>query len=235
VPEVTALDIGPATTEGAEALGSRFTLHIAGEGVPIYLPLHGLYNIENFLAAAACGWALGLTVEEIAGAAAGLQGAAGRGEVHRVTVGEAAVTVIDDSYNSNPDAAERALESAAFLPLTDHEGRRWAVLGDMLELGPEAPALHRRVAATAVRRGFSPVVGVGKLAQEVTAAAAAAAAECGEKAETHAFATAQEAAAWLPSRLRSGDLVLIKGSRGVGLDAVVRALLENSAGKGDVS
>lgn len=215
VPEATALDVRSAPPG---EIGSRFTLHIAGEGCPVTLPLHGLYNVENFLAAAATGWALGLTVEEIARGAQSLRGAAGRGEVRAITRAEGRLVVIDDSYNSNPDAAQRALESAAAFPLENAEGRRWAVLGDMLELGPEGSAFHRRVGAAAARWDFSPVVGVGVLARDLTEAAA----EAG--AETHWFATAAEAAAWLPGRLRDGDLLLVKGSRGVGLDAVVAAL-----------
>ncbi|MGH9362066.1 MAG: glutamate ligase domain-containing protein, partial [Thermoanaerobaculia bacterium] len=142
--------------------------------------------------------------------------AAMRGVVHRLPGG---ATVIDDSYNSNPDALRRALESAALLPAE----RRLAILGDMLELGPEGPEFHREAGKQAAALGFSPVVGVGELARELVAGAEEL------DADTEWFEEVTEAAEWAPGVLRPGDLVLVKASRGVGLDAVVRALLAAAA------
>jgi len=124
-------------------------------------------------------------------------------------------TLIDDSYNSNPDALARALAGAAELGA----GRLVAVLGDMLELGPEAPRFHREAGERAARLGFSPLAGVGELARELAAAAR----EAGAEAEWLPDAAA--AADWAEATVRPGDLVLVKGSRGVGLDAVVERLL----------
>jgi UDP-N-acetylmuramoyl-tripeptide--D-alanyl-D-alanine ligase len=194
------------------AVGSRFTLEAAGKTAEVRLPLHGLYNVENCVAAAAAAWALGLTLEEIAAAVAGVKPASMRGVVHRTDKG---FLLIDDSYNSNPDAAGKALESAAAFPAE----RRVAVLGDMLELGPEGPRFHREAGERAARLGFSPVVGVGELSREIVAGA--------ENAGSGALWLPDAAAAadWAAAEVRPGDVVLVKGSHGVKLDQVVRRLL----------
>ncbi len=208
--DVRALEAQPAEVAGG--LGSRFRLEANGESTDVLLPLHGLYNVENCLAAAAAAWTLGLDLAEIAAAVAAVRPAAMRGVVHRLPDG---VTLIDDSYNSNPAALARALESAALLPAA----RRWAVLGDMLELGPGGPEFHREAGRRAAELGFSPVVGVGALARELAAGAA----EAG--AEAVWYPNAAAAAAPAAEMLRPGDLLLVKGSRGVALDGVVRELL----------
>ncbi len=201
--------------------GSRFELVAGGDRVAVELPLHGLYNVENCLAAAACAHALGVPLAEIAAAVTGCGPEPGRGEVHQ----RDGLTIVDDSYNSNPDAAAKALASARRLPAKRHV----AILGDMLELGPESPAFHRTVGEQASELGFDLVLGVGELARELTDAALR------HGTESRWLADAGEAAEWvsearLAGELGSGDVVLVKGSRGVGLEVVVRALL---AGGGD--
>jgi UDP-N-acetylmuramoyl-tripeptide--D-alanyl-D-alanine ligase len=177
----------------------------------VVLPLHGRYNVANFLAAATAAHAAGVPAAEIVAAVAAAAPAAGRGRVRRRADG---AVVVDDTYNSNPSALSEALAAAAELPAA----RRWAVLGDMLELGEGAAQFHREAGQEAARRGFSPIVGVGELARELVAAAA----EAG--AETAWFPTAAAAAAAVPPA-RPGDAVLVKGSRGVGLEVVVAGLL----------
>lgn len=199
-----------------DGIGSRFRLEAAGDTAEIRLPLHGLYNAENCLAAAACAWALGVALAEIAAAVREVRPAAMRGVVHR-----GSFTLVDDSYNSNPAALAKALEGAALLPV-HAGGRRVAVLGDMRELGPEAPRFHREAGDLAARLGFSPILGVGELSRELTAGAQSAG------AEAHWVADAAAAAEWAASEVRAGDLVLVKASRGVGLEKVVRRLLPES-------
>jgi UDP-N-acetylmuramoyl-tripeptide--D-alanyl-D-alanine ligase len=205
-----ATDLRPRP-EGAP--GTHFRLHAPGGEITIELPLHGRYNVENFLAAAACAHALGVPLAELATAAQRLQPVAGRGVIHRLAGG---ITIVDDSYNSNPVAVQQALESAATLPAQ----RRWAVLGDMLELGAEAAEYHRAAGRSAVVLGFGPVVGVGELCRELVAGVV----EAG--GEGVWFAHGAEAAEWAVAHLEAGDLVVVKGSRGVRLESVVRALLE---------
>jgi UDP-N-acetylmuramoyl-tripeptide--D-alanyl-D-alanine ligase len=204
---------------GPGGIGSRFTLWAGGQSQEVRLPLHGLYNVENCLAAAACAFTLGVPLAEIAAAAAEARPAAGRGVVHRVEGRRGGLTVIDDSYNSNPDALEKALAGAAQLPAA----RRLAVLGDMLELGTAAPRFHREGGRAAARLGFGPLLGVGELARELAAGAS----EGGAAADWRPDAAA--AADWAAGTVRAGDVVLVKGSRGVGLDAVVRRLLALAA------
>ncbi|MEE8138276.1 MAG: UDP-N-acetylmuramoyl-tripeptide--D-alanyl-D-alanine ligase [Thermoanaerobaculia bacterium] len=203
------------TVSGVEAvaggLATRFVLEAPGEACAVDLPLHGLYNVENCLAAASCAHALGVPLEEIAAAAAAVEAPAMRGIVYRLPGDR---VVIDDSYNSNPAALEAALESARQLPAR----RRWAVLGDMLELGEQAPRFHREAGRAAARLGFSPVVGVGELARSLVESAEAAG------SEGRWYASAEEAATGLAGGISAGDLVLVKGSRGMALERVVRVL-----------
>jgi UDP-N-acetylmuramoyl-tripeptide--D-alanyl-D-alanine ligase len=215
---VRARDLSP---EPGGAVGSRFVLEAGGTSQEVRLPLHGLYNVENCLAAAACAFALGLTLEEIAGAVRAVKPASMRGVVHRAAAG---FTLVDDSYNSNPDALGKALEGAALLP----GRRRVAVLGDMRELGPEGPRFHREAGERAARLGFSPVGAVGELSRELAAGARAAG------AESVWLPDAAAAAEWAAGEVRPGDLVLVKASRGVGLEKVVRRLL-GEAGAGEES
>jgi UDP-N-acetylmuramoyl-tripeptide--D-alanyl-D-alanine ligase len=192
-------------------VGSRFRLQAGDEEREVRLRLHGLYNVENCLAAAACAHALGVPLTAIAAAAAAVGPAEKRGVVEPLAGG---ATLVDDSYNSNPAALSQALRSAARLPAA----RRWAVLGEMRELGPGAPAFHRAAGEEAAGLGFAPVAAVGELARELAAGAAAAG------AAAPWFPDAAAAAAWAVAELRPGDLVLVKGSRGVGLERVSDAL-----------
>jgi UDP-N-acetylmuramoyl-tripeptide--D-alanyl-D-alanine ligase len=215
--DVRARDLAP---EPDGAVGSRFTLQAGGQSVEVRLPLHGLYNVENCAAAAACAWALGMPLDEIAGAVRGVKPASMRGVVHRA---EGGFLLIDDSYNSNPDALGKALESAAAYP----GERRVAVLGDMRELGPEGPRFHRESGERAARLGFSPVAGVGELSRELVAGVQA------SGAEAVWLPDAASASEWATRQVRRGDVVLVKASRGVGLDQVVRTLLgDRGAGEG---
>jgi UDP-N-acetylmuramoyl-tripeptide--D-alanyl-D-alanine ligase len=191
------------------AFGMRFDLVIDGRKHDVALPLIGLHTVENFLAAAAAAWLLGMAPEAIATVAPSLRPARHRGEV--LALGEG-VTLIDDCYNSNPAAVEAAL---AALQLCRGQ-RRVAFLGEMLELGPSGPALHREAGVKAAGQ-LDLLVGVGALARELVEAAAG-------RIETRHCGDAAEAAAVARELVRPGDAVLVKGSRGVGLEAVVDAL-----------
>lgn len=222
--EVRARDLAPRSApetpdEGGAppVFGTRFVLELGGEAVEAELPLHGGYNVENALAAAAAARELGVGAEDVRHGLAAARPEGHRGSVHRL---EGGGLLVDDAYNSNPDALSRALQGAADLPGAAPGGRRLAVLGDMLELGPEGPRFHREAGARAARLGFSPVAGVGELARELAAGAR------GVGAETEWLSDAAAAADWAARTVRPGDLVLVKGSRGVGLEAVVERLLE---------
>ncbi len=183
------------------------------EGVRVELALWGRHAVRNALAALAAARALGVPVAEAAPRLAEVEPLPGRGRIHSLADG---TVLVDETYNANPDAVRAVLEALAGFPV---RGRRVAILGDMLELGSEAPTLHREVGAAAAAAGFDPVAGVGSLAGEIAAGAAE------EGARTVTWADAEEAAAAAPSLVREGDLVLIKGSRGVRLEVVLEALL----------
>ena len=196
-----------------DGASTSFRLRAGGDEVAVRLALHGLYNVENFLAAAACAHRLGVGIDEIVAVAAAVRPAAMRGVLHRLRAG---ARLIDDSYNSSPSALSRALESARQIVADRH----WAVLGQMLELGDGAPEMHYQAGREAARLGFSPILGVGELAREIVRGAREEGAEAAWYVD--AEATAGEAA----GLLRGGDLLLVKGSRGVALDTLVAAILD---------
>jgi len=191
--------------------GSRFDLEWEGRRASVKLSLPGSHNVENCLGAATVALELGVDVESVAAAASAATPAPMRGLVHTLSNG---ARVWDDSYNSNPGALRCTLRAAAQV----ESSRRWAILGEMLELGPDADELHRQAGTEAAGLGFSPVVGVGELARGLVEEARTAGAE-GEW-----FHDSAAAEAFARNELEPGDLLLVKGSRGVGLDALVKAL-----------
>ncbi len=207
--DITAHGLGPLRGEP----GTAFRLEYAGASMRVELPLHGRVNVENFLAAAACALRLGVPLATVAEAARRTRPDAGRGRVVSLPAG---ATLVDDSYNSNPEAARLALEAARALEGDRHVG----VLGDMLELGRAERRYHRELGADAARLGFGLVIGVGELAADIVAAAGAAG------AETAWFEDARAAGAAAPALIGEGDVVLVKGSRGAALEHVVDALLQ---------
>ena len=212
VAEVTARDLEPLAREP----GTRFVLEWRGAEALVELPLHGRVNVENFLAAAACALRLGVPIERVAAAARHQASAAGRGEVVALSSG---ATLVDDSYNSNPEAAQLALQAARLL-----DGRRHvAILGEMLELGSVERRFHSELGTAAADLGFDLVVGVGALTTDLVAAAA----ERG--VETAWFEDSPAASAGAPALIGEGDVVLVKGSRGSALEHVVTALRQERA------
>jgi UDP-N-acetylmuramoyl-tripeptide--D-alanyl-D-alanine ligase len=185
--------------------------------VRLETPLVGRGNLANVLAGLAVGLEAGVPLEAMAARAATLVPAAHRGEVRALASG---VTVIDDAYNANPLAVERALDVLGAEP----GGRRVAVLGEMLELGPESPALHARVGRAAARAGVALLVTVGGAPARALGGGAR---EAGLAADAVRHAdSSDEAAAIVAGLVREGDLVLVKGSRGVRLERVVDRLAE---------
>ncbi len=162
------------------------------------------HNLRNLLAAVAAALALGVTPE----GRLDVRFSAGRGERLRLAGG---VLAIDDCYNANPMSMRAAIDDLA----ETARARSVAVLGDMLELGPDAPALHREIGLHAAQRGIGLLVTVGPLAAEMAGTFAG---------EVRSVADAAAAAELVPGLLADSDTVLVKGSRGVGLERVVAAL-----------
>lgn len=193
--------------------GMRFDLRLAGRTLDVALPLAGPHFMMNFLAAAAVAHWLGIAPETIAERALSLKPAARRGEVARLGSG---ITLLDDSYNSNPAAVEAAVGALALAA----RGRRVAFLGDMLELGPGGPELHRQTGAAVAGR-LDVMVAAGELGREFLEGARRAGLP---DTALHAFPDSAAAAQAAPAIVRAGDAVLVKGSRGVRMEKVVEAL-----------
>jgi UDP-N-acetylmuramoyl-tripeptide--D-alanyl-D-alanine ligase len=184
-------------------------------------PLLGLGNLSNVLAAMAVALQFGVPLAAMLERARRLQPARHRGELLRLPGG---VTLIDDSYNSSPSALKRTLETVG---AATGSARKVAVLGEMLELGEHAARLHAECGRAAAAAGLDVLIAVGgPPAAEL--ARAAAAAGMPERAIA-CVATREEAADVALERVRPGDLVVVKGSRGIGTDLVVDRIKEEYA------
>ena len=205
--DVTALGVA----SGPE--GSRFVLKTPEGEAPVELPVNGPHQVDNFLAAAAIGIAVGVSAADCAAAAAGLRPASHRGELRRHASG---ALLYDDAYNANPSSVRAALETLALLP----GDRRIAVLGDMLELGADEERWHREAGSAVVGRA-DLLVCVGPRARWFGEGAV----EAGFPArDVRRVGSAEEAAQMLEGLVRAGDAVLFKASRGIGLDRAVAML-----------
>src|ERR1700733_913286 len=162
------------------------------------------HNLSNLLAAVAAARALGYTPR----GRLDVEFSAMRGQREELPSG---VVLVADCYNANPMSMRAAIDDLA----ETAAARRVAVLGDMLELGTDAPRLHREIGEHAGARGVDLLVTVGPLAAEM---------QRGFSGESHAVADAQAAGELLRGMLRGRDTVLVKGSRGVGLERVLEML-----------
>lgn len=191
--------------------GMRFILHVAGVTRETRIPTLGRLSVHNALAAAAVGMATGLTADDIV---AGL--AQGWSAPHRVEVIRLrGATVIDDSYNASTGSMVAALEVLAESP-----GRHVAVIGEMLELGDQHEIGHHEV-GTAAARSAELLIVVGQAATGIVAGAQAAGLE---PSRIHHVRDVDAAMDTLRPRLRDDDTILVKASRGIGLDRLVDAL-----------
>lgn len=181
----------------------------------IRTPLPGIANLSNLLAAAAVAIRFDVPLADIVERAAGLKPVARRGEITRT----GGLTIIDDTYNSNPQALSRAL---AMLGSEKRYERRIAVIGEMLELGQAGESLHRASGEEAATSGLSELVVVGGAMAHAIGEGAVGAGM--SKASVHYAPDSTEAAAIAVSIVKSGDLILVKGSRGVRTEVVVDRL-----------
>jgi UDP-N-acetylmuramoyl-tripeptide--D-alanyl-D-alanine ligase len=195
--------------------GTRATVNTPNGAIEVTTPLIGRANLANVLAAIAVAIEFEVPLADLAQRAARLRPAAHRGEIVRLGSG---ITVVDDSYNANPTATKRALDVLVQTPAA----RRIAVLGEMLELGDHAVPLHEEIGRVVARQGVDLLFTVGGVAAAALAAAAVAAGM--PAANVHVFAGSEGAAEAAVERIEAGDLVLVKGSRGVKTDRVVERI-----------
>ena len=194
--------------------------HLGSAGavkVPCKLPLMGLHNVSNACSAAAVGFACGMSAQSVAGALAGAVGESGRQEVVASPRG---FTVINDAYNANPDSMRASLSTFASFAA---KGRRIAVLGDMGELGDFAPQLHKEVGAAAAASNLDLLVCAGELAHGIYEGALGAGMD---SSRIVCVADWQQALDVLAPQVGEGDAILVKASHFMGLDRVVKGLVD---------
>ncbi|MBF6606187.1 MAG: UDP-N-acetylmuramoyl-tripeptide--D-alanyl-D-alanine ligase [Chloroflexi bacterium] len=207
-----AADVRAETVVSRAADGMRFVLRTPAGSRPVLTAALGRHGVHNALAAAAVGLAAGVDLDEIAAGLAGGWSAPHRDRLVRV----GSVTILDDSYNASPASMTAALDLLATLP----GRRRIAVLGEMLELGDTHEAGHRAVGAVAARIvDLLVVVGAG-----ATPLAEAAREHPRLAGRVLQASDALAALALLRPLLEAGDVVLVKGSRGIALEAIVDTL-----------
>jgi UDP-N-acetylmuramoyl-tripeptide--D-alanyl-D-alanine ligase len=196
-------------------LGMRARVSTPRGDLTIETPLLGRGNLLNVLAATAVAVHFGVPLDQIALAATRLQPADRRGSVRRLR----GVIVVDDSYNSSPSALRRALEVVA---RERQATRKVAVLGEMLELGDHAIGLHEQCGRAAAASGIALLFAVGGAPARALADAAVAAGL--PASAVRYFENSGSAADAVAAAVREGDLVLVKGSRGIRTDVVVDRL-----------
>ena len=196
--------------------GLQFVVHFGGGSAEVRCPVFGTHLVQPLLAALGGALALGLDLETAARGLSRLRRTGLRGEVHHL---KDDIVVYDDSYNSSPAAISAVLRYGADQAL--RQNRRFvAVLGGMFELGPAAREYHREAGRLAAEVGVDLLVCVGDEARWYAEA---------YPDETVLFDDAEAAAEGLGQQLRAGDYVVVKGSRGVGLDRLTRKLRESLA------
>ena len=225
-----SVDVRARHVEGDPLRGLRFTLVYGGEHARAHLHIPGTHAVTTALAAAAIALSCGMPVQTVAAALGELRPAKRRGEIKSGIYG---TTLIDDTYNANRQSALAALDLLRGAEASQG-ARRWFIFGDMLELGQFAPAEHA-VVGEAAAQAADELVLVGS---EVRATAEAAL-RAGMPAErVHLYDARlddpaaldharREAANYVREGIRKGDLVLVKGSLGAGMDVVVAELQEH--------
>jgi UDP-N-acetylmuramoyl-tripeptide--D-alanyl-D-alanine ligase len=195
--------------------GMRFLLGIGTKEVEVRLPLVGEHNAVNAAAAAAVALSLGCSDREIVGGLAGVRPVGRRLRVERLPSG---VLLVDDCYNANPASMKAALRTLRRLA---GPGRALAALGDMLELGPTEDDLHRELGRDAAAAGLVALATFGPRARLAREAAQAAGMDPSATFHTE---DPRALVAFVRERLRPGDVLLVKGSRGMKLERLVEAL-----------
>jgi len=208
-------DIRANHVEITGARQTRFELILGESRHPATIPFAGSPYVMNALPAVALARHFNIPPEQILRELARLQQGAMRGKILHFAEGFA---VIDDSYNSNPRALERMIELLAALPAFK---RRILIAGEMLELGKDSQFLHFECGVFAAAQKLDMVIGIQGAAREIVRGAR----ESGmSELQARYFEDSDAAASFINNELREGDLVLIKGSRGVHTEKVVESV-----------
>jgi UDP-N-acetylmuramoyl-tripeptide--D-alanyl-D-alanine ligase len=199
--------------------GMHFMLSVNGETIPAFLPgMLGRPSIYAALAAAAVGVIKGMALREIANGVRDFAPAPGR---MRCLSGIKRTILIDDTYNAAPRSTEAALETLRNVPATESV-QRFVVLGDMLELGALSEKAHEEMGKKAAASGADVLVFVGERMGDAEKAALAAGMS---QDRVFHFSGTEEAGRFIQNRMKQGDVVLVKGSRGMRMERVVKELM----------
>jgi UDP-N-acetylmuramoyl-tripeptide--D-alanyl-D-alanine ligase len=212
---------GPCSDPRAEAVeslgaeGLRMKVRAADQHAEVRLHLPGEHNVSNAMAAVAVGLQAGIPFDVCCAALESLRPGDKRGQV--ITLRGA--TIINDAYNSNPEALKAMIVTLAAVPAK----RRILIAGEMLELGREAAALHASCGKEAADAGIDIVIGVRGHAVHIVEVARS------PRTEALFVETPEEAGVWMREHLREGDAVLLKGSRGVRLEKALDVAMKGSS------
>jgi UDP-N-acetylmuramoyl-tripeptide--D-alanyl-D-alanine ligase len=210
-----ASDIRASKIELLDLNTTRFQLYCEGKTKTVSLPFAGAHYVLNTLPGIALCRNNHIALEQVLENLEKLQPVAMRG---RTLCFKKGFTIIDDSYNSNPQALMKMTE---VLSSTPSFSRRILLAGEMLELGPDSPQLHFECGSFAVKLNTDIVIGVQGAAEEIVRAAT----EAGlPKSQAHFFQDAGAAASFINTLVQPGDLLLVKGSRGVHMERIVNSL-----------
>ena len=205
--DIKAENICPMDREGF-----KLSVNFSGKNIPMCIPFLGECNIYNALAAIATSWSLGIAPDDIKEGLMAAKLLANRFEVseHR------GVTIINDSYNANPRSMKEALKILAKYKC---KGRRFFIVGEMLELGDLSKPAHKALGVDVAKYSIDYLVTVGDFSSHVAKSAVAS----GMNKKNTAIASGHECAvAFIKKHSRSGDCLLVKGSRGSKMEEVVR-------------
>ncbi|MGI8494846.1 MAG: UDP-N-acetylmuramoyl-tripeptide--D-alanyl-D-alanine ligase [Pyrinomonadaceae bacterium] len=195
---------------------THFVLKTPNGSAQTQIKLSGKHNISNALAAAAVGTYFDMSAEEITDALKSIAPPAQRGEILHFRAG---FTIINDTYNSNPSALLSMVET--LLEGGHGAKRKIVVAGEMLELGENEAEIHAETGAKLAVSGIDVLYGVRGLAKNMVESASQ-----GNLSETKFFSDSNEAGEFLANEIRAGDLVLVKGSRGVRTEKVIEKITE---------
>lgn len=195
--------------------GTLFILEAGAKRIPVLLPIYGIHQLYNALAASAVAYSMGFELEEIREGLEEYEPYSGRMEI----ISKKGITVINDSYNANPPSLRSAIETMVKLAA----GRKIAVLGDMLELGERAPFIHSDLGCFAHEKGVDRLVTLGTLAGNIAEGAVKSGMD---SKRVHSFNDKNELINFLKSEVVEGDWLLVKGSRGMKMEEITVALTE---------
>ena len=196
-----------------DAAGLHVRIRVRERETGFTLHLLGAHNASNAVAGLAVALEAGVDLDAAIAIIASLTAGDKRGQVNEI----AGATILNDSYNSNPEALKSMIHTLAARPAT---GRRILVAGEMLELGEYGPALHIECGRAAAEAGLDLVVAVQGNAEHLATAA------CAGGVPAVFLRDADTAGQWLVENLRPGDVVLVKGSRGVHLERAIETLIK---------